>query len=793
MAVPVIKIADYEADDVIGTIAKRAEAEGYYVDVLTSDRDMLQLIDDKTTIRLLKKGLSEIEDVNAEVLMETMEVVPSQIPDMKGLMGDSADNIPGVPGIGPKTATKLLKQFTTLEAMYERIDELKGKQKEKLIDNKEQAFMSKDLATIRCNVEIPDLDMQNFTYSSIDLMASQQFFREIESNTLVKRAQNIYDMQTCTDISGCEESVGGLLDGVLAQAPELTSANEEIEFSEETILYMEHPYENYHVYNKPLFIGIQNDAATYIFTWEDFIANKSVLAWLADASKGKIVFDSKKIYSFFGAHGIPFTGITFDVQLASYVINPIDTNDEIADIANNLEHALYYQEHIYGKGAKFSTEDTEKIIQYVEDATNMMRICATELQEKVTAYGLLDLLVNVEMPLAEVLADMENVGVRVDAQVLEAQGTVIKARIDALEAEIHDLAGEPFNISSPKQLGVILFERLKLPVIKKTKTGYSTAANVLEALQHEHPIIELIGEYRQMSKLNSTYINGLLPMISEDGKIHTIYKQAQTQTGRLSSIEPNLQNIPTKLPEGKLIRKAFTADSLEHKLLAADYSQIELRVLAELAGVDALKDAFIHGRDIHTETARKIFDLENSDEVTALMRSQAKAVNFGIIYGMSDFGLATQLNISRHEAKAFIEKYFELFPGIKDYMEKAIREAEKTGYVETILKRRRYFPTINSKNFNERNFAKRAAMNAPIQGSAADILKLAMNAIYKRLAKEGLQSKMILQVHDELIFDVVAGEVEIMQQLVNEEMTKAYIMSVPLEVEAAIGDNWYEV
>lgn len=792
--IPFIKREGYEADDVIGTLAEDAEKSGFKIDVLTSDRDMLQLIDTNTTIRLLKKGLSEIKDMNAEDLMEEMGIVPAQVTDMKGLMGDSADNIPGVPGIGPKTATMLLTDFETLEGVYEHIDDIKGKRKENLIEHKDQAFLSKKLATITCCVDLGDVTLDSLAYSTIDLPASQQFFRKIEANSLVKRSQTVYDMQVATEVIGDTYEMGGLLTDVDLNGPiELATKDETFTFSDETVLYLEHPYENYHIYQEPLYAVIVTEEEQAIFDWNTFKENEQVVEWLADDNKKKIVFDSKKAYCLMAYANLAFKGVAFDVQLASYVINPVDKNDEVADIANNLEHALLYQEHVYGKNAKFSIEDRDAIMNYAIESAVMVQQCSRELKEVLGEEELEHLFYDVELPLAKVLADMELTGVRVDKTVLEEQGTIIEKRIKELETQIYECAGETFNISSPKQLGVILFEKLKLPVIKKTKTGYSTDAKVLEALQGQDPIIDYIGEYRQMTKLNSTYIKGLIPMIMDDGKIHTIYRQAQTQTGRLSSIEPNLQNIPIRLPEGKLVRKAFIPDTSDNCFIAADYSQIELRVLAELAGVEALTEAFVNGRDIHTETAQQIFGLASREEVTPLMRSHAKAVNFGIIYGMSDFGLATQLKISRGEAKMFIERYFELFPGIKDYMDKSIKQAEKDGYVETVLKRRRYFPTITSRNFNERNFAKRAAMNAPIQGSAADILKLAMITIDKRLSKENMESKMILQVHDELIFDVVPGEQAKMDIIIEEEMTSAFEMNVPLKVEITEGSNWYEV
>lgn len=780
----------FEADDIIGTLAKQAEEKGYCVDILSSDRDLLQLIDKKTTVRLLKKGLSEIEDMTEATLYEQLQLTPRQIPDLKGLMGDTADNIPGIPGVGEKTALKLLHAYNTLEGLYENVDQLKGKQKEKVETYEEQARLSKQLATIDCDMEL-DITIDELEYNTIDLHKSQQFFREIESKTLAKKAQSVFDLQQTTIMIDNECLIDGLLQDVETEII-FATADEMITFPKQSVLYFEHPYENYHEFQTPLYVIVYHPDFSKIFTWDTFIQNKSALEWLADASFEKTVFDSKKAYIFAAYANLKIAGIVLDIQLASYVLNPNNKVDEVADVAQTHEYTMHYQEHIYGKNTKFSIEDKASSLKYAIEEAEMCYILAKQLEESLTEDGLSSLLHDVEMPLAKILAEMELTGVRVDVKTLKEQGKVIQERIAILEKTIHEHAGVEFNISSPKQLGEILFEKLHLPVIKKTKTGYSTAAGVLEALMDAHPIIPLIGEYRQLTKLNSTYIKGLQPMIAADGKIHTIYKQVQAQTGRLSSIEPNLQNIPIRLEEGRLIRKAFTASDASHILFSADYSQIELRILAELANVEELIDAFVKKRDIHTETAMKIFDVADSSQVTSLMRSQSKAVNFGIIYGMSDFGLATQLQISRAAAKQFIEKYFELFPGIKAYMAETIATAEKLGYVETILKRRRYFPTIHSRNFNERNFAKRAAMNAPIQGSAADILKLAMIAIDKRMKAEKLESKMILQVHDELIFDVIESELASVETLVREEMTQAFAMRVPLVVEVAQGHTWYE-
>ncbi|GBU10544.1 DNA polymerase I [Erysipelotrichaceae bacterium] len=790
LKIPYYKKKGFEADDIIGTLAKRAESAGYYVDILSSDRDLLQLIDVKTTVRLLKKGLSEIEDMTLEKLAEQLQLVPHQIPDLKGLMGDASDNIPGIPGIGEKTALKLLAAYGTIDGLYENVENLKGKQKEKVETYEKQARLSKALATIDCDVDVEE-ELEDFEYGTIDLEASQQFFRMIESKTLAKKAQSVYDLQQATILNEDESLMADLLAEVETHMLML-GENEQIILPNKAVLYFEHPYENYHTYKTPLYVYIYTPETAMIATWDVFTKNQSVLTWLADEKMEKIVFDSKKAYAFSAYNQIKIQGIIFDLQLAGYVLNPGDKFDEVADMAQTHGYSLRFQEHVYGKNTKFSVEDSDAVMKYTKEQAEMVYLLAEKIQENLEEDGLTSLLVDVEMPLARILAEMEKTGVTVDANVLKEQGVVIQKRIAILAEMIYEYAGQEFNISSPKQLGEILFDVLHLPVIKKTKTGYSTAAGVLEELMDQHEIIPLIGEYRQLSKLNSTYIKGLVPMISSDGKIHTIYKQVQTQTGRLSSIEPNLQNIPIRLEEGRLIRKAFLPSSAENVLIAADYSQIELRVLAELADVQELKDAFIHKRDIHTETAVKIFDVASAAEVTSIMRSHAKAVNFGIIYGMSDFGLATQLKISRKEAKFFIDKYFELFPGIKAYMAEMIDFAEKEGFVETILKRRRYFPTIHSRNFNERNFAKRAAMNAPIQGSAADILKLAMLAIDEMIEREKLTAKMILQVHDELIFDVPLVEKEIMQTIIEKGMTKAYEMSVPLDIEMSVAHTWYE-
>jgi len=779
----------YEADDIIGTLAQEAEKAGYTVNIFSSDRDLLQLLDENTSVQLLKKGLTDVTNMTPAVLEEEMGITPAQVPDLKGLMGDSADNIPGVPGIGPKTATKLLSEYGTVENLYKHIDKLKGKQKENLITNEAQARLSKELATIICDLPL-ELELPDLAYEGIDLQATQQFFRQIEANTLVRKAQSVYDMQEAREAIDTSELLDGLLQDVAVVPITLADAAEPYTFSAETVLYLEHPWENYHEQREPLYVGVKTNDDVYIFSWSDFKANESIVAWLRDGAYKKITFDSKKLSAICRYAGLELAGVNFDIMLGAYLLNPSAKVNELAEVAQSFEYSLPFQENIYGKGAKFSVEDRQKIIEYTYTSVEMATVCTSELKGAL-ADSLMKLLLDMELPVARILTDMEVEGVRVDANLLKEQGKVITERIQILEAEIYELAGETFNISSPRQLGVILFEKLSLRVIKKTKTGYSTANDVLEELLPGHPIIALIIEYRQLTKLDSTYIKGLIPMIADDGKIHTIYKQTQAQTGRLSSIEPNLQNIPIRLPEGRLIRKAFIPNTINNVLVASDYSQIELRILAHLANVPELIAAFQNNRDIHRETAMKIFDVAD-DAVTDLMRSQAKSVNFGIIYGMSDFGLATQLGITRAEAKQFIEKYFSLFPGVQEYMKRTIAKAEDQGYVETMFGRRRYFPGIHSRNFNERNFAKRAAMNAPLQGSAADILKVAMMSIDKALKSHHSAAKMLLQVHDELIFDVPQTEVVAVTEMIREAMVGACEMSVPLAVSISAGSSWYD-
>ncbi|MGL6008209.1 MAG: DNA polymerase I, partial [Culicoidibacterales bacterium] len=534
--------------------------------------------------------------------------------------------------------------------------------------------------------------------------------------------------------------------------------------------------------------ALVNETHHIFISVSDAIKDTAFCAWLADETQKKSTFDVKKLLVSAKGQGLEISGINYDMLLAAYVLNPSYASDEVAAVAAIKRYDVTYDEQIYGKGAKFVVPELEIVAEHAIKKAQAIYHLEKQLLDDLHVNQQADLFATIEMPVALILAKMELQGISVNKETLKTMEAEIGGRIQILETTIHELAGETFNISSPKQLGVILFEKLGLPAIKKTKTGYSTAVDVLEKLQTEHLIIEEILRYRQLTKLQSTYVKGLASMILADGKIHTIYRQTLAQTGRLSSIEPNLQNIPIRLEEGRLIRRAFEA-SPGNVLLAADYSQIELRVLAHIAEVEALIEAFKKGEDIHTATAKKVFRV---DEVTSEMRRRAKAVNFGIIYGISDFGLAQQLKISRYEAKSFIEQYFAIFPGIQAYMKDTVEFGKTHGYVETLLHRKRYVPELKSRNFNERSAGERAAMNAPIQGSAADIMKLAMIAVDEAMQAAGVQAKMLLQVHDELIFDVPENEITVMRALVTQAMEHVLELAVPLKVDSDTGVNWYE-
>ncbi|SHG84315.1 DNA polymerase I [Ornithinibacillus halophilus] len=777
--IPHYQLANYEADDIIGTLSKHGDEQKWDVSVISGDKDLLQLASEQVTVHVTKKGISDMESYTPSYMLEKMEIKPEQIIDLKALMGDSSDNIPGVPGVGEKTATKLLKQYETLENVYEHVDEVSGKKlKENLTNYKDDAFMSKDLATINrespIDVKLEDLDYKGFEHSDV-----RQIFTDLGFQSLLDKLGGD---------GAVEEHNEELTDLDYTVINEITQDM----FTGNEALVVEMLYENYHT--APIEgIGVVNEEKAYFIPTDIAVQSETFKQWAEDASFKKSVFDAKKTLVALLNHDIHIKGIDFDMLLGSYLINPGENNHDIPAVGHRMGNKnVRFDEEVYGKGAKMKVPEQDNLAEHVARKTKVLFDVKEEMEQQLVENEQHELLKELEMPLALILGEMEHTGVVLDVERLENMGQELKARLDEIEASIYDIAGEKFNLNSPKQLGPILFEKLGLPVIKKTKTGYSTAADVLEQLEHEHEIIPKILLYRQLGKLQSTYIEGLLKVVHKDtNKIHTRFNQALTQTGRLSSIDPNLQNIPIRLEEGRKIRQAFVPSEDDWIMFAADYSQIELRVLAHIAKDEKLIAAFQNDLDIHTQTAMDVFHVEK-DKVTSNMRRQAKAVNFGIVYGISDYGLSQSLGITRKEAKQFIERYFESYPGVKQYMDDIVQEAKHQGYVTTLMKRRRYLPEITSRNFNRRSFAERTAMNTPIQGSAADIIKKAMIDLDQKLKDEKLQARILLQVHDELILEAPREELDKLKEVVPEMMENTVELNVPLKVDYEYGDSWFD-
>lgn len=786
------ELEGYEADDIIGTLTKRADEAGYRTTVITGDKDMLQLVSDHVTVALTRKGVSELELYTHKEIQEKYGLRPEQIIDLKGLMGDSSDNIPGVPGVGEKTALKLLHEFGSVEEILANIDKVSGKSlQQKLRDNVEQARLSKRLATI--NRESPvELPLDELRYVGYHPDKLTEFFRKMEFKSLLSRVKR--DADSSATIGDGEYGTGSGQDEEFSFEIVTRENRDSVmkTWTSPMSLVVEMDGENYHHAALLGFAVANGETACYIplevaADWQEF------RRWLADPSREKWVFDGKRDTAGLSWHEIDLAGISLDLYLASYLLNASESNPNLSDLAAQYARIkVASDEEVYGKGAKRSVPDEKVIAEHTARKAVAIWQAAEPLREELAKLQLDKLLTELEGPLSLVLARMERCGVQVDAARLERMGEELDKQLEELTSRIYELAGTEFNINSPKQLGEILFDRLKLPVMKKTKTGYSTSADVLEKLAPYHPIVEAILHFRQLGKLRSTYIEGLLKEIHpKTGKVHTLFNQATTATGRLSSTEPNLQNIPIRLEEGRKIREAFIPSETGWYMLAADYSQIELRVLAHISRDESLIDAFRKGMDIHTRTAMDVFGV-TEEEVTPLMRRQAKAVNFGIVYGISDYGLSQNLNISRAEAHDFIERYFTVFSGVKRYMEEIVEQAKQDGYVTTLLNRRRYLPDIRSSNFNLREFAKRTAMNTPIQGTAADIIKMAMIRMQEQLDRRGLKSRMLLQVHDELVFEVPEEELPVMQALVPEVMENAIQLDVPLKVDVHAGRTWYE-
>lgn len=774
------ELENYEADDIIGTLSKEADQNDFETIIVTGDRDLTQLATQNVTIYYTKKGVTDVDHYTPEFIAEKYNgLKPIQIIDMKGLMGDSSDNIPGVAGVGEKTAIKLLNQFDSVEGVYENIDKVSGKKlKEKLELSHEDALMSKELATIN-------------RYSPIEVTLNDTKLNDIKDNhEKIELFKKLEFKQLLADI---DNEASEFEQEQKQVSFDILPTFEYVDFNhlDEAVIHFEIDGSNY-LKDDILKFGFY-DKERYIVVDADNIKDyPELIKWLENENSKKVVYDAKKTFVIAHRLNITIQNIVFDAMLASYIIDPSRTIDDVYSVVTNY-HQTYVKEDvsIYGKGKKRQVPNAEILNTHIASITKSIDAVKPLMEKELESHQQMNLLKDLELPLARILSKMEEIGIYTDINDLQRMQQELQEKLELLVQRIHDAAGEEFNINSPKQLGVVLFETLKLPVIKKTKTGYSTAVDVLEQLQNEHPIINDILEYRQLAKLQSTYVEGLQKVISNDKRIHTRFNQTLAQTGRLSSVDPNLQNIPIRLEEGRKIRKAFKPSSEDSVILSADYSQIELRVLAHITQDDSLKEAFIHGQDIHTATARKVFGVE-AEEVTDLMRRQAKAVNFGIVYGISDYGLSQSLNITRKEAKIFIDDYLASFPGVKQYMSDIVKDAKANGYVETLLHRRRYIPDITSRNFNLRGFAERTAMNTPIQGSAADIIKLAMVEFDKQVQHTSYKAKLLLQVHDELIFEVPKSEVEEFSLFVEDIMEHALDLDVPLKVDSNYGPTWYD-
>ena len=761
MGIKYYEIENYEADDIIGTFSKFCDNTKYTGTIISSDKDLLQLITDSVDIKLLKS--KDYIRYNPESFYEEYKIKPINIIDLKSLMGDSSDNIKGVKGIGEKTALKLLQEYKTLNGIYENIDKISGKTKEKLIDGKNDAYISYELATIVTNVPI-EISIDDIKYKGNqaglnDLYEELEFYSFLKKDKVEKEITKPFDVKIIKNIG-------------------------EINVEGDCAVYLEILGTNYHN-SKILGMGVYNENSSIYIPLEILKQQPDFLL-----KNNKYTYDIKKTYVSFKWNNINIDNINYDAMIAGYLLD-YNVKDDIAYLANQFDYDIPFYENIYGKNNKLSEPNNIDIIAY-NSVLKAKFIYETYniFNEKLNNENMIELFNDIEIPLSYTLGDMEYNGVYVDKEILNQMGIEIKNKIFEVEKNIYEIVGHEFNISSPQQLGTVLFEELNLPSKKKGKTGYSTAADVLNKLVDKHPIINMIIEYRMLTKLYNTYIEGLISSIHPDGKVHTIYTQTLTRTGRLSSIEPNLQNIPIRYEYGKLIRKAFLP-SPNSLILSSDYSQIELRVLAHMANVEALIDAFNNDIDIHTKTASDIFNVPIS-EVTKSMRSSAKAVNFGIIYGISGYGLSENLGISTKEASNFIEQYLNTYPGIKTYMDETIKKAHENKYVKTLFNRKRNIPELDNKNYMIRSGAERIALNTPIQGTSADIIKIAMVEASKKLKESNMKTKMILQVHDELIFDVFKDELDMVKEIVKETMEGVCKMSVPLKVDIEVGTDWYD-
>jgi DNA polymerase-1 len=781
MNVAFVELEGYEADDLIGTMVQKGEEAGFNNLVLTGDKDALQLVSDRSTVLLIRKGISDLDRYDRQAVLDRYGLEPKQIIDLKGLMGDASDNIPGVPGIGEKTALKLLHRYGTVEGIYEHLNEITSKLGEKLRENRSLADLSKKLASIECCVPM-EIDFSQYQSKLPDYDKLLAIYKELDFKSLIK----------------------GILDRMAAAnqgTPSVLDEEREEKFSFNQISDINEIREILHEVDKSLSLAIyvthrgdyfQGDVSSLSFAFsghdayavfEDNMGTESFCAVLKmifqESQLKKIVYNAKELQVMLAHKGIKIREAVSDVMLGAYLLNPGASEYSLESLSlEYLNKALVTREN--------EVEDHARRAQVLLQLN-------TVIERKIREQGMEKLYREVELPLEMVLAEMEFTGVKVDGDMLKTMSGRLEGAISEISREIYRLAGEEFNINSPKQLGGILFEKLGLPPLKKTKTGYSTNGEVLEHLAERHEIAAKIIEHRMLVKLKSTYVDGMQSLINpQTGKLHTSFNQTVTATGRLSSTEPNLQNIPIRMELGRQIRKVFVPGEKENLLLAGDYSQIELRVLAHISGDLVLQEAFRKDQDIHARTASEVFGV-HMEQVDGEMRRRAKAVNFGIIYGISDYGLARELGITRKEAKKYIDSYFARYQGVAEYLRRVVAEAKNTGYVTTILNRRRYLPDIFSSNYNVRSFGERTAMNTPIQGSAADIIKVAMVNVFNLLKEKGYRSKMILQVHDELIFEVVPEEMKTLAIEIKNLMENAISLDVPLKVDLKWGKDWYQM
>ena len=803
MNIKVIEKEGYEADDVLGTMAKRAEKDGFDVTIVSGDRDTFQLTSNRVKVRIphTKMGKTETETFGREEVLKKYGVTPKQLIEVKGLQGDTSDNIPGVPGIGEKTALELVKKYKTIDGIYEAIekgeDDLKPKAKERLLENKELAMLSRTLGTI--NLEVPiEENLEEFKIKEWNKEEVFSKFKELNFNRFIDRfnlkseegpKQNLAELFEIKTLN-TQNEIKDLLEKIQNKLVFMLGT-EKVE--QENLIIKKQI--------KSIYIYIDNTVYEIKFnTNEEFISYFKTI--FENENIQKYSYRLNETYVLLMQNGIYLKEIKFDTEIAAYLLNPSNGKYKLDELANQYL-SIDIPEYLEFVGAKqqketqmtlFSQDEMNVDFEKYQNAIYMYTIAklAEIMNKKLEEINSLKLFENIEMPLIKVLAEMQYEGIYVDKQELVSFGVKLKEDIEVIKQEIYKLAGEEFNINSTLQLGNILFEKLKLPVYKKTKKGYSTDVDILEKLKPEHPIIEKILEYRGFMKLNSTYIEGLIVYINEyTHKIHSYFHQTITATGRISSTEPNLQNIPTRAEQGKQIKKAFKAQE-GNIFIDADYSQIELRILAHISNDTNMREAFLNEEDIHKQVASKVFNVP-LEEVTKEQRTAAKAVNFGIVYGISGFGLAEQLGISRKKAEQYIEQYLEKYKGVKEFMDRIVEKAKEQGYVETLFHRRRYIPELSSNNYMVRQFGARAAMNTPIQGTAADIMKIAMIEVNKKLEEEKLNAILILQIHDELLIECKIEEKEEVKKILKESMENAVKLSIPLEVEVSEADNWHDL